>query len=270
MPPTNELETERRQRRSSERLNVWQAVMLALLVIVVAALTGWAGHIQGQRDAAGSQAASNADAAKSLAGRVKAACATTTDEGRSLRQAGLCDEASRVESRVRDAPAPTAGAPGPAGPIGPAGRPGSPGQDGRQGRGGRPGRDATGAPGLPGRDGQPGKDATGAPGKDGAPGPKGDPGDDGANGDNGQPGKDGPAGAPGGDGQAGPAGPAGAPGHDGKDGADGKDGRGLASLACQGGHLVATFTDGTTSTVAGATVCATPGPSPIPTATPTP
>ncbi|ERF55530.1 hypothetical protein H641_08160 [Cutibacterium granulosum DSM 20700] len=111
MPPTNELETERRQRQSSERLNVWQAVMLALLVIVVAALTGWAGHIQGQRDAAGSQAASNADAAKTLAGRVKAACATSTDEGRSLRQAGLCDEASRVESRVRDAPAPTVGAP---------------------------------------------------------------------------------------------------------------------------------------------------------------
>lgn len=254
MPPTNELETERRQRRSSERLNVWQAAMLALLVIVVAALTGWAGHIQGQRDAAGSQAASNADAAKSLAGRVKAACATSTDEGRSLRQAGLCDEASRIESRVRDAPAPTAGAPGPAGPIGPAGRPGSPGRDGQQGRGGRPGRDATGAPG---RDGQPGKDATGAPGKDGA------------NGNDGQPGKDGPAGAPGDDGQAGPAGPAGVPGHDGKDGADGKDGRGLASLACDDAHLVATFTDGTMSTVAGATVCATPDPSPT-TATPTP
>lgn len=243
MQPTNELETERRQRQSSERLNVWQAAMLALLVIVVAALTGWAGHIQGQRDAAGSQAASNADAAKSLAGRVKAACATTTDEGRSLRQAGLCDEASRVESRVRDAPAPTAGAPGPAGPIGPAGRPGSPGQDGRQGRGGRPGRDATGAPGLPGRDGRPGKDATGAPGKDGAdstvPGPKGDKGDPG------QPGRDAT-------GERGPA------------------GRGLASLACADGHLVVTFTDGTTSTVTGATVCATPDPSPTPTATPTP
>lgn len=148
MQPTNELETERRQRQSSERLNVWQAVLLALLVIVVAALTGWAGHIQGQRDAAGSQAASNADAAKSLAGRVKAACATSTDEGRSLRQAGLCDEASRIESRVRDAPAPTAGAPGPAGPIGPAGR---------------PGRDATGKAGAAGR---PGKDATGQPGRD--------------------------------------------------------------------------------------------------------
>lgn len=72
MQPTNELKTERHQRRTSERLNVWQAVILALLVIVVAALTGWA------------------------------------DEGRSLRKAGLCDEASRVESRVRDAPAPTA------------------------------------------------------------------------------------------------------------------------------------------------------------------
>lgn len=227
---------------------MWQAAMLALLVIVVAALTGWAGHIQGQRDAAGSQAASNADAAKSLAGRVKAACATSTDEGRSLRQAGLCDEASRVESRVRDAPAPTAGAPGPAGPIGPAGRPGSPGQDGQQGRGGRPGRDATGAPGLPGRDGQPGKDATGAPGKDATgqagadstvPGPKGDKGDPG------RPGRDAT-------GERGPA------------------GRGIVSLACDDGHLVATFTDGTTSTVAGATVCATPDPSPIPTATPTP
>lgn len=254
MQPTNELETERRQRRSSERLNVWQAAMLALLVIVVAALTGWAGHIQGQRDAAGSQAASNADAAKSLAGRVKAACATSTDEGRSLRQAGLCDEASRVESRVRDAPAPTAGAPGPAGPMGPAGRPGSPGHDGQQGRGGRPGRDATGAPGSPGRDGRPGRDATGAPGKDGAPGQAGAdstvPGPKGDKGDPGQPGRD-------------------ATGAPGKDGADGKDGRGLASLACDGGHLVATFTDGTTSTVAGATVCTTPEPTHTDTPTPT-
>lgn len=221
MPPTNELETERRQRRSSERLNVWQAVMLALLVIVVAALTGWAGHIQGQRDAAGSQAASNADAAKSLAGRVKAACATTTDEGRSLRQAGLCDEASRVESRVRDAPAPTAGAPGPAGPIGPAGRPGSPGQPGRSvtGPAGRPGRDATGKAGAAGR---PGKDATGAAGKDATgqagadstvPGPKGDKGDPG------QPGRDAT-------GERGPA------------------GRGIVSIACDSdGNLRVRWTD---------------------------
>lgn len=248
MPPTNELETERRQRQSSERLNVWQAAMLALLVIVVAALTGWAGHIQGQRDAAGSQAASNADAAKSLAGRVKAACATSTDEGRSLRQAGLCDEASRVESRVRGAPAPTGqAAPGPAGPVGASGQPGR----SVTGPAGRPGRDATGKAGAAGR---PGKDATGAAGKDATgqagadstvPGPKGDKGDPG------QPGRD-------------------ATGAPGKDGADGKDGRGLASLACDDGHLVATFTDGTTSTVTGATVCATPDPSPIPTATPTP
>lgn len=248
MPPTNELETERRQRQSSERLNVWQAAMLALLVVVVAALTGWAGHIQGQRDAAGSQAASNADAAKSLAGRVKAACATSTDEGRSLRQAGLCDEASRVESRVRGAPAPTAGAPGPAGPMGPAGPVGASGQPGRSvtGPAGRPGRDATGKAGAAGR---PGKDATGTPGKDGAPGQAGAdstvPGPKGDKGDPGQPGRDAT-------GERGPA------------------GRGLASLACDGGHLVATFTDGTTSTVAGATVCATPDPSPIPTATPTP
>ena len=247
MPPTNELETERRQRQSSERLNVWQAAMLALLVIVVAALTGWAGHIQGQRDAAGSQAASNADAAKSLAGRVKAACATSTDEGRSLRQAGLCDEASRVESRVRGAPAPTGQAvPGPAGPVGASGQPGR----SVTGPAGRPGRDATGKAGAAGR---PGKDATGAAGKDATgqagadstvPGPKGDKGDPD------QPGRD-------------------ATGAPGKDGADGKDGRGLASLACDDGHLVATFTDGTTSTVAGATVCATPDPSPT-TATPTP
>lgn len=195
--------------------------MLALLVIVVAALTGWAGHIQGQRDAAGSQAASNADAAKSLAGRVKAACATTTDEGRSLRQAGLCDEASRVESRVRDAPAPTAGAPGPAGPIGPAGRPGSPGQPGRSvtGPAGRPGRDATGKAGAAGR---PGKDATGAAGKDATgqagadstvPGPKGDKGDPG------QPGRDAT-------GERGPA------------------GRGIVSIACDSdGNLRVRWTD---------------------------
>ncbi|MEH1512145.1 collagen-like protein [Cutibacterium avidum] len=241
-PTKNELETERQQRRSSERLSAWQAVMLAVLMIAVAALTGWAGHMQGQRDAAGSQAASNAAAAKSLAGRVKAACATSTDEGRSLRQAGLCDEASRVESRVRDAPAPTGQAvPGPAGPVGASGQPGR----SVTGPAGRPGRDATGKAGAAGR---PGKDATGAAGKDATgqagadstvPGPKGDKGDPG------RPGRDAT-------GERGPA------------------GRGIVSLACDDGHLVATFTDGTTSTVAGATVCATPDPSPIPTATPTP
>lgn len=231
MQPTNELETERRQRQSSERLNVWQAIMLALLVIVVAALTGWAGHIQGQRDAAGSQAASNADAAKSLAGRVKAACATSTDEGRSLRQAGLCDEASRVESRVRDAPAPTAGAPGPAGPIGPAGRPGRD-ATGKAGAAGRPGKDATGQPGrdATGAPGQPGRDATGQPGADSTvPGPKGDKGDPG------QPGKDAT-------GERGPA------------------GRGIVSIACDSdGNLRVRWTDSAPGDpgdiVSGATAC---------------
>nr|DAL65377.1 MAG TPA_asm: nucleoid-associated protein [Caudoviricetes sp.] len=231
MQPTNELETERRQRRSSERLNVWQAVLLALLVIVVAALTGWAGHIQGQRDAAGSQAASNADAAKSLAGRVKAACATSTDEGRSLRQAGLCDEASRIESRVRDAPAPTAGAPGPAGPIGPAGRPGRD-ATGKAGAAGRPGKDATGQPGrdATGAPGQPGRDATGQPGADSTvPGPKGDKGDPG------QPGKDAT-------GERGPA------------------GRGIVSIACDSdGNLRVRWTDSAPGDpgdiVSGATAC---------------
>lgn len=231
MQPTNELETERRQRQSSERLNVWQAVLLALLVIVVAALTGWAGHIQGQRDAAGSQAASNADAAKSLAGRVKAACATSTDEGRSLRQAGLCDEASRIESRVRDAPAPTAGAPGPAGPIGPAGRPGRD-ATGKAGAAGRPGKDATGQPGrdATGAPGQPGRDATGQPGADSTvPGPKGDKGDPG------QPGKDAT-------GERGPA------------------GRGIVSIACDSdGNLRVRWTDSAPGDpgdiVSGATAC---------------
>jgi len=231
MQPTNELETERRQRQSSERLNVWQAVLLALLVIVVAALTGWAGHIQGQRDAAGSQAASNADAAKSLAGRVKAACATSTDEGRSLRQAGLCDEASRIESRVRDAPAPTAGAPGPAGPIGPAGRPGRD-ATGKAGAAGRPGKDATGQPGrdATGAPGQPGRDATGQPGADSTvPGPKGDKGDPG------QPGKDAT-------GERGPA------------------GRGIVSIACDSdGNLRVIWTDSAPGDpgdiVSGATAC---------------
>ncbi|MDU7718858.1 MAG: hypothetical protein E7J90_11660 [Cutibacterium avidum] len=232
MPPTNELETERRQRQSSERLNVWQAAMLALLVIVVAALTGWAGHIQGQRDAAGSQAASNADAAKSLAGRVRAACATGTDEGRSLRQAGLCDEASRVESRVRDAPAPTGQAvPGPAGPVGASGQPGR----SVTGPAGRPGRDATGKAGAAGR---PGKDATGAAGKDATgqagadstvPGPKGDKGDPG------QPGRDAT-------GERGPA------------------GRGIVSIACDSdGNLRVRWTDSAPGDpgdiVSGATAC---------------
>ncbi|MDU5969240.1 MAG: collagen-like protein [Cutibacterium avidum] len=231
-PTKNELETERQQRRSSERLSAWQAVMLAVLMIAVAALTGWAGHMQGQRDAAGSQAASNAAAAKSLAGRVKAACATSTDEGRSLRQAGLCDEASRVESRVRDAPAPTGQAvPGPAGPVGASGQPGR----SVTGPAGRPGRDATGKAGAAGR---PGKDATGAAGKDATgqagadstvPGPKGDKGDPG------QPGRDAT-------GERGPA------------------GRGIVSIACDSdGNLRVRWTDSAPGDpgdiVSGATAC---------------
>jgi hypothetical protein len=57
---------------------------------------------------------------------------------------------------------------------------------------------------------------------------------------------------------AGPAGPSGPAGADGRDGKDGSAGRGIASLACTDGQLVVTWTDGTTSTVTGATVCAAP------------
>lgn len=226
---TNELEVEKTQRRHVERLNFWQMIILIAAVITAGVLGLWGGTAASQRDHASGEASRNAEVAQSLAARVQAACKLDTDEGRSLREAGLCVAASSASAQVT-ATGKAAGQPGPAGPAGASGASGRPGRDGTgqpgpagsAGASGQPGHDATGAPGSAGASGAPGRDATGAPGADSTiPGP---------------------------------------PGRDGTDGKPGSDGRGVASLACTDGQLTVTWTDGTTSTVAGATVCAAPVP----------
>lgn len=208
---TNLLNTERKQRRRAERLSFWQTIVLIALVVVVGVGGMWSGTVVGQRNHATGEASKNAEVAQGLAARVQAACRLDTDEGRSLRMAGLCAAASSASAQV------TA--------TGKAGAQGLPGLAGPSGASGQPGRDATGKAGAAG---SAGADST-------VPGP------------------------------AGPSGPAGA---DGRDGKDGSAGRGIASLACTDGKLTVTFTDGTTSTVAGATVCQ-PTPTTEPTTDPT-
>jgi hypothetical protein len=217
---TNLLETERKQRRRAERLSFWQTIVLIALVVVVGIGGMWSGRVIGQRDHATGEADKNAAVAQSLAARVQAACKLDTDEGKSLRKAGLCAAASSASAQVTGARQGAQGLPGPAGPSGASGQ---------------PGRDATGKPGAAGSagaSGQPGHDATGEPGASGAPGA-----------DSTIPG---------------PAGPSGEPGTSGTSGVDGKpgrDGRGISSMFCSGGDLVVSWTDGTSDIVAGAQVC---------------
>lgn len=102
----------------------------------------------------------------------------------------------------------------------------------------------------------------GKPGRDGAdsevPGPAGEQGGKGRKGDPGLtplaiPGKKGDKGS------TGERGPAGEPGPAGADGKNGSDGRGITSIACAGGQLTVTYTDGTTQTIDGADVCSPSG-----------
>jgi hypothetical protein len=218
---TNLLETEQKQRRRAERLSFWQTIVLIALVVVVGVGGMWSGTVVGQRNHATGEASKNAQVAQGLAARVQAACRLDTDEGKSLRKAGLCAAASSASAQVTAAKAGAQGLPGPVGPSGASGA---------------PGRDATGkagAAGSAGASGQPGHDATGEPGASGAPGA-----------DSTIPG---------------PAGPSGAPGTSGTSGVDGKPGqpgRGISALFCSGGgDLVVSWTDGTSDIVAGAQVC---------------
>lgn len=109
---------------------------------------------------------------------------------------------------------------------------------------------ATGAAGTPGAAGRDGRD-----GSDGADGSTGATGATGATGDMGVPGQTGATGSVGATGPQGPAGPTGPAGADGKNGTDGKDGRGVVSVTCvvtdTGTAFQFTFTDNTTSDVAG-------------------
>lgn len=223
---TNLLETERKQRRRAERLSFWQTIVLITLVVVVGVGGMWSGTVVGQRNHATGEASKNAEVAQGLAARVQASCRLDTDEGKSLRKAGLCAAASSASAQVTAAKAGAQGLPGPAGQSGASGQPG------------RDGTGKAGAAGSAGASGNPGRDATGEPGASGAPGA-----------DSTVPGP------------AGPSGPAGDDGRDGKDGTDGKpgaDGRGVASISCTDGDLVVTFTDGASQTIDGATVCAAP------------
>jgi type IV secretory pathway TrbL component len=218
---TNLLNTERKQRLRAERLSFWQTVILIALVVVVGVGGMWSGTVVGQRNHATGEASKNAEVAQGLAARVQAACRLDTDEGRSLRKAGLCAAASSASAQVTAA--------------GKAGAQGLPGPAGPSGASGQPGRDATGkagAAGSAGASGQPGRDATGEPGASGAPGA-----------DSTIPG---PAGAPGTSGTSGTSG---------VDGKPGQPGRGISSLFCSGGDLVVSWTDGTSDIVAGAQVC---------------
>jgi type II secretory pathway pseudopilin PulG len=207
-----------------ERLNFWQMIILVAAIITAGVLGLWGGTVASQREHATNEAGRNAEVAQSLAARVQAACKLDSDEGRSLRRSGLCVAASSASAQVTAAAKPgVRGLPGPAGASGASGRPG------------RDGTGQAGPVGSAGASGQPGHGATGEPGASGAPGA-----------DSTIPGPSGPAGADGRDGR------------DGTDGQPGKNGRGITSLACVDGDLVATWTDGSSSIVTGATVCAPP------------
>jgi hypothetical protein len=128
---------------------------------------------------------------------------------------------------------------------------------------GEPGpRGFTGASGPQGRTGPPGEI-----GPRGPLGPRGPAGADGLDGANGTDGVDGEPGTPGADGADGADG---APGADGADGADGAPGRGITKVECRtspdvpndGGDWIFTYTDGTTTTVAGPCRAITPTPTP--------
>ena len=90
-------------------------------------------------------------------------------------------------------------------------------------------------------------------------------------GDTGEKGEKGDVGAKGDTGATGPAGADGAPGKDGSNGTDGAPGRGITSVTCEtDGTWTFTWTDGTTSTVAGPCRVTEPEPTPTdPTPSPT-
>lgn len=236
---SHRFQVEREQREQLERSDLIKTIAIIALVIAVGVIAGYLGHERGERDGMAAAARQNANAAKGLAERVQAACKLKTEEGNSLRKVGLCEQAAATETKIKEPVAGKDGMPGPVGPVGPQGPAGAdstiPGPSGQPGADstvpGPKGIDATGIPGADGADGTPGAngvDATGAPGAPGA--------------DSTIPGPPGPQG---------PAGPA---------------GRGVASMTCDGGSLVVTYSDGTTATVTGSSVCA---PISIPTVTAT-
>ena len=118
MPPTNELETERRQRRSSERHNVILMVLVMVLIGLAAAGSIWLGRVTSQRDSASDEAARNGQVATDLAARVAQACRGSDAQAVTLWRAGLCGAAASASAQVTAAPSAAVGLPGPAGPPG--------------------------------------------------------------------------------------------------------------------------------------------------------
>ena len=266
---SNQLDMERRQRVAAERLAAAQAIVLALTVVCLVAAAMWLSRAVGERDQAGQKADDATRAALSLADKVAVACRDDSADGRAVRDAGLCSQASHVSSSLGSGkPAAVHGPAGPVGPMGPAGPAGPVGPVGPSGRPGLAG--ASGSPGLAGAAGSAGP--SGPAGRPGVPGPTGLPGPVGPVGPSGGPGGAGPSGAAGQPGPAGPPGPPGPAGPAGRPGPEGLSGRGLTALECHGGQLVAVWSDGTAETITGATVChaASPSPTPEPISAPTP
>ncbi|TMT54739.1 hypothetical protein DMY01_02960 [Cutibacterium avidum] len=264
---SNQLDMERRHRASAERLAAAQAIVLALTVVCLVVSAMWLSRAVGERDRAGQKADDATQAALSLADKVAVACRADSADGKAVRDAGLCSQASHVSSSLASGkPAAVHVPAGPQGPSGPSGPAGSPGRPGGVGPSGGPGpAGPSGGPGPVGPTGLPGP--AGGVGRPGVPGKTGPTGLPGPAGPSGGPGGVGPSGVAG---QPGPAGPPGPPGPAGRPGPEGLSGRGLTALECHDGRLVAVWTDGTAETIAGATACQTPAPAPAPAPAPTP
>lgn len=167
------------------------------------------------------------------------------------------EPSARLDAAGVSGPAGAQGPPGPVGASGASGASGAAGASGASGADGRPGvAGSNGSPGASGAAGGAGPSGAagasgpaGAGGVDGAPGAAGTPGAAGAEG---TPGGAGPAGA---QGEPGPAGASGAEGPVGPAGAPGADGRAITAVDCTGtgdsSTWVLTYSDGTTSSVAG-------------------
>ena len=172
-----ELEEEKRQRRTFEKVSLLLLFLSLVLLAVVAAGALRFGAVSSERDSEQARAQSNGTAAKGLAARVKQVCTQGGQEAVRLHRSGLCVDAVRVERSVQGPQGPAGvdgrdGVNGSAGLVGPVGPQGSPGLNGVKGPDGLPG-----ANGSDGRDG-----VSGRAGVDGVNGSDGKDGKDGADG----------------------------------------------------------------------------------------
>lgn len=208
--PLEEMKAQSAERAKDPKTRRILIIVLALWLVTLAALVGFAykSYFDEKADKL------------TLAQELSVACEsgsfgpgfTSDDEER------LCENAQKV---IENESIP--GATGPQGPQGPQGQTGPQGPRGFTGPTGP--RGFKGATGLPGLDGQNGSDgADGVDGIDGVDGQDGLNGADGTDGSDGLPGKDGQNGEDGADGATGPQGPEGPAGPAGADGAQGPAG----------------------------------------------